>query len=54
VCWPIALVLAYVAIAALYIHRARRRGIETRVRPYAVAGIIIAMALTGAALWLLE
>jgi len=50
--WPIALVLAYIAIAAFYIHRSRARGIETRVRPYAVAGIIIAMVLTGAALWL--
>ena len=50
--WPIALVLAYVAIAAFYIHRSRARGIETRVRPYAVAGIIIAVVLTGAALWL--
>jgi uncharacterized membrane protein SirB2 len=50
--WPIALVLAYVAIAAFYIHRSRVRGIETRVRPYAVAGIIIAVVLAGAALWL--
>jgi hypothetical protein len=50
--WPIALVLAYVVIAAFYIHRSQARGIETRVRPYAVAGIIIAVALTGAALWL--
>jgi hypothetical protein len=49
--WPIALVLAYVAIAAFYIRRSRARGIETRVRPYAIAGIIIAAALTGAALW---
>ena len=48
--WPIALVLAYVAIAAFYIRRSRARGIETRVRPYAIAGIIIAVALTGAAL----
>jgi hypothetical protein len=50
--WPIALVLAYVATAAFYIHRSRARGIETRVRPYAIAGIIIAVTLTGAALWL--
>jgi hypothetical protein len=50
--WPIALVLAYLAIAAFYIHRSRARGIETRVRPYAIAGIIIAVVLTGAALWL--
>jgi hypothetical protein len=48
--WPIALVLAYVAIAAFYIRRSRARGIETRVRPYAIAGIILAVALTGAAL----
>jgi hypothetical protein len=48
--WPIALVLAYVAIAAFYIRRSRARGIETRVRLYAIAGIIIAVALTGAAL----
>jgi hypothetical protein len=49
--WPIALVLAYVIIAAVYIRRSRARGIETRVRPYAIAGIIIAVMLTGAALW---
>jgi len=49
--WPIALVLAYVAIAAFYMHRSRARGIETRVRPYAIAGIIIAVALAGVALW---
>jgi len=44
--------LAYIAIAAFYIHRSRARGIETRVRPYAIAGIIIAVVLTGVALWL--
>jgi hypothetical protein len=49
--WPIALILAYVAIAAFYIRRSQTRGIETRVRPYAIAGIIIAVALTSAALW---
>jgi hypothetical protein len=49
--WPIALVLAYVAIAAFYLRRSRARGVGTRVRPYAIAGIIIAVALTGAALW---
>jgi hypothetical protein len=49
--WPIALVLAYVAIAAFYIRRSRARGVGTRVRPYAIAGIIVAAALTGVALW---
>ena len=52
--WPIALVLAYVAIAAFYVRRSRARGVETRVRPYAIAGIVIAAALTGAALWALH
>ncbi|HVB44395.1 MAG TPA: hypothetical protein VNF47_17060 [Streptosporangiaceae bacterium] len=49
--WPVALVLAYVAIAAFYIRRSRARGLGTRVRPYAIAGIIVAVALTGVALW---
>jgi len=49
--WPVALVLAYVAIAAFYIRRSRARGVGTRARPYAIAGIIIAVALTGVALW---
>ena len=49
--WPIALVLAYVAIAAFCIRRSRSRGIGTRVRPYAIAGIIIAVVLTGVARW---
>lgn len=49
--WPFALVLAYAVIAAFYVRRSRARGIETRVRPYAVAGIIIAAALSGALLW---
>jgi hypothetical protein len=49
--WPIALVLAYVAIAAFYIRRSRARGVGTRVRPYVIAGIILAVVMTGAALW---
>ena len=47
----IALVLAYAAIAPFYIRRSRARGVGTRVRSYAIAGIIVAVALTGAALW---
>lgn len=49
--WPIALVLAYVAIAAFYIRRAQARGIGARIRPYAIAGILVAVVLTGVALW---
>jgi hypothetical protein len=49
--WPIALVVAYVAIVTFYIRRTPARGVETRVRPYAVAGIIIAVVLSGVAYW---
>lgn len=49
--WPIALVLAYAVIAAFYIRRSHAQGVETRVRPYAIAGIVIAVALTALALW---
>jgi hypothetical protein len=52
--WPTALVLAYVAIAAFYIRRSRARGVDTRVRPYVIAGIILAAAVTGAALWIFD
>ena len=50
--WPLALVLAYAAVAVFYLHRARRRGVGTRVRPYVLAGVIIAAAASGASLWL--
>jgi hypothetical protein len=50
--WPLALVLAYAAITAFYVHRARRRGVGTPVRPYVIAGAVIAVAATGASLWL--
>jgi hypothetical protein len=49
--WPIALVLAYVAIAAFYIRRSQARGVGTRVRPYVIAGIVLAPVVTGATLW---
>jgi hypothetical protein len=51
--WPIALVLSYVAIAAFYIRRSRASGVGTRVRPYVIAGITLALAVTGAVLWTL-
>jgi hypothetical protein len=51
--WPTALVLAYAVIAAIYIHRSQARGVGTRVRPYVVAGIILALAMTGSLLWML-
>jgi hypothetical protein len=49
--WPIAQVLAYAAIAAFYIRRSQAHGIGTRVRPYAIAGIIIAILGAGVTLW---
>ena len=49
--WPIALILAYVAIAAFYAYKSRERGVGTTVRPYVIAGIVLAVVLTGAALW---
>ena len=49
--WPIALVLAYVIIAAFYMHQSRTRGIGMRVRPYVIAGIVIAVALSTASIW---
>ena len=52
--WPTALVLAYAAIAAFYIRRSQARGVGTRVRPYVVAGIILALAMTGSLLWTLH
>jgi len=52
--WPTALVLAYVVIAAFYIRRSQARGVGTRVRPYVVAGIILALAMTGSLLWTLH
>ena len=50
--WPLALVLAYAAIAAFYVHRAHSRGVGTRVRLYVITGVIIAVVATGISLWL--
>jgi hypothetical protein len=52
--WPIALVLAYVAIAGFYMYQARQRGIGTRIQPYVVVGIVIAALVTAATLWQLR
>lgn len=51
--WPTVLVLAYAVIAAFYIRRSQVRGVGTRVRPYVVAGILLALAMTGSLLWTL-
>jgi hypothetical protein len=50
--WPIALTLAYVAIAGMAIRRSRQRGVGTRIKPYVVAGVVVALALTAITLWI--
>ena len=50
--WPVALVLAYVAIAAFSLRRARARGVGTRVLPYVVVGIVLAVVVTASAIGL--
>ncbi|MDQ2748914.1 MAG: hypothetical protein ABI775_03305 [Pseudonocardiales bacterium] len=49
--WPIALVLAYVLIAAFFIRRSDARGVGTRIIPYVLAGIVISIALTATSVW---
>jgi hypothetical protein len=50
--WTVALVLAYVAIAAYYVRLSRRRGVGTPVRPYVVAGIALAVLMAAVSIWL--
>jgi hypothetical protein len=49
--WPIALIVAYVVIAAFYVRLSRARGVGTRVRPYVIAGVLLAIAATAASIW---
>jgi hypothetical protein len=49
--WPIALVLAYLAIATFVVLRSWARGIDTRARPYAIAGIVVAVVLSAVMSW---
>lgn len=49
--WPVALVLAYVAIAYCYARVARNRGLTARVAPYAVAGIALTVVATAVSVW---
>jgi hypothetical protein len=49
--WPVALVLAYAAIAAFYTRQSRRRGVGTPIRLYVAAGVAIAVLLAAASLW---
>jgi hypothetical protein len=49
--WPVALAAAYTLIAGFYVRQSRRRGVGTPVRPYVVAGLVIAIVATAGALW---
>jgi hypothetical protein len=49
--WPGALLVAYVAISWLYLHRSHLRGVGTRVLPYVVVGAVLALVMTVWARW---
>jgi hypothetical protein len=50
--WPIALVAAYAVIAAFYVRQSLRRGVGTPIRPFVIVGVVLAMVLGAASLWL--
>jgi hypothetical protein len=50
--WPVALLLAYVAIAGCYLLVARARGLSTRVLPYVLTGVALAVLFTAVGLTL--
>src|SRR3569833_1519346 len=52
--WILALVLAYAAIAAFYVFRARSRGVGSRVLPYVGAGSAVGLVFGGASAWTQE
>lgn len=51
--WSTVLVLIYAAVAWFYTRRSRQRGVGTRVTLYVVVGVIVAVVLTAASLWVL-
>ncbi|MCX5209893.1 hypothetical protein OG689_11415 [Kitasatospora sp. NBC_00240] len=52
--WTLGLGLAYAAIAFFYVRRSRNRGVGTPVRPYILAGIVLAGLATATAFWSLR
>jgi hypothetical protein len=49
--WPIALIAAYLLIAGFYVRTSRARGVGTRVRPYVITGLVLAVAIIAASIW---
>jgi len=52
--WPVALVMAYALIGAIFARRARSRGVGARVRPYVIGGIVLVAGAVLIAAWDLE
>jgi hypothetical protein len=51
--WVVAISLAYIAITAFYLHRSRRHGVGSPIRPYVIAGVILLALVTAWSLWTL-
>lgn len=49
--WTLGLAVVYAASAFFYIMRARRRGVGSVVRPYAIAGIVILLLVAPTRFW---
>jgi hypothetical protein len=49
--WSVALLLAYSAIAGFYRYQARRHGVGSRIQPYVLVGVVVAVMVTAVTLW---
>jgi hypothetical protein len=49
--WPIALIAAYMLIAGFYVRMSQARGVGTRVRPYLITGLVLAVVVIAASIW---
>jgi hypothetical protein len=49
--WPVALVVAYAVIGAIFVRQARSRGVGARVRPYVIGGIVLVAAAMLMTVW---
>ena len=50
--WPVALVIAYAVIGAMFVRQARARGVGARVGPYVIIGIVLVAVATLISIWL--
>ncbi|MER7756508.1 hypothetical protein [Kitasatospora sp. NPDC097643] len=49
--WPVALLLAYAAISWFYLRRSAKLGLGTRIRPYLVLGVALALLMAADQAW---